>query len=168
MAYWFGFAAVAGAFGGLIAFGVQHIHSSVSNWRLLFIIEVGEPYCARTHPQCWAISQGIPAVLLGVLTAFFLPDRPESTTFFNERERDIALDRMNRSTSADIGAVVQRGRSNIWCMTNEYDDFCSTYFHGLAWLEGRYLVQRTTLFSNIILSTRFTPQALSILGWTVL
>lgn len=40
MAYWFGFAAVAGAFGGLIAFGVQHINSSVSNWRLLFIIEV--------------------------------------------------------------------------------------------------------------------------------
>ena len=43
MAYWFGFAAVAGAFGGLIAFGVQHIHSFVSNWRLLFIIEVRSP-----------------------------------------------------------------------------------------------------------------------------
>jgi hypothetical protein len=42
MAYWFGFAAVAGAFGGLVAFGVQHIHSSVANWRLLFIIEVRE------------------------------------------------------------------------------------------------------------------------------
>lgn len=40
MAYWFGFAAVAGAFGGLIAFGVQHAHDSISNWRLLFIIEV--------------------------------------------------------------------------------------------------------------------------------
>ena len=40
MAWWFGFAAVAGAFGGLLAFGVQHIHSSVQNWRLLFIIEV--------------------------------------------------------------------------------------------------------------------------------
>jgi hypothetical protein len=40
MAYWFGFAAVAGAFGGLIAFGVQHVDSSISNWRLLFIIEV--------------------------------------------------------------------------------------------------------------------------------
>jgi hypothetical protein len=43
MAHWFGFAAVAGAFGGLIAFGVQtanlggllHGH----NWKLLFIIE---------------------------------------------------------------------------------------------------------------------------------
>lgn len=40
LALWFGFATVAGAFGGLIAFGVQHIHSSVQNWRLLFIIEV--------------------------------------------------------------------------------------------------------------------------------
>lgn len=40
MAYWFGFAAVAGAFGGLIAFGVQHAHAAVADWRLLFIIEV--------------------------------------------------------------------------------------------------------------------------------
>ena len=40
LAFWFGFAAIAGAFGGLVAFGIQHIHSSVQNWRLLFIIEV--------------------------------------------------------------------------------------------------------------------------------
>jgi hypothetical protein len=49
MAYWFGFAAVAGAFGGLIAFGVQHIKSSVSNWRLLFIIEVRTLISYRLH-----------------------------------------------------------------------------------------------------------------------
>jgi hypothetical protein len=41
MAYWFSFAAVAGAFGGLIAFGIQQVHASIANWRLLFIIEVG-------------------------------------------------------------------------------------------------------------------------------
>lgn len=40
LAYWFGFAAVAGAFGGLIAFGIQHVHAAIANWRLLFIIEV--------------------------------------------------------------------------------------------------------------------------------
>jgi len=40
MAYWFGFAAVAGAFGGLVAFGVQHAHSHIADWRILFIIEV--------------------------------------------------------------------------------------------------------------------------------
>jgi hypothetical protein len=44
MAWWFGFAAVAGAFGGLLAFGVQNIHSSVQNWRLLFIIEVSPTF----------------------------------------------------------------------------------------------------------------------------
>ncbi|KAH7925455.1 MFS general substrate transporter [Leucogyrophana mollusca] len=90
MAYWFGFAAVAGAFGGLIAFGVQNAHSVVQNWRLLFIIE------------------GIPAFLLGVVTLFLLPNRPESTRFFNEREREIALERVNRSTSADTGAVINK------------------------------------------------------------
>ena len=40
MSWWFGFAAVAGAFGGLVAFGIQNIHSSIQNWRLLFVIEV--------------------------------------------------------------------------------------------------------------------------------
>ncbi|RDB29892.1 hypothetical protein Hypma_014036 [Hypsizygus marmoreus] len=90
MAYWFGFAAVAGAFGGLLAFGIQHIEASVEKWRLLFIIE------------------GIPAVLLGIMTLFFLPNRPESTTYLTEREREIALERMNRATSGDSGAVVNR------------------------------------------------------------
>lgn len=42
MAYWFGFAAVAGAFGGLIAFGIQHADSAIANWRLLFIVEVNQ------------------------------------------------------------------------------------------------------------------------------
>lgn len=40
MAYWFGFAAVAGAFGGLIAYGVGKATIEMSNWRLLFIVEV--------------------------------------------------------------------------------------------------------------------------------
>lgn len=43
------------------------------------------------------------------MTLFLLPNRPESTTFFNERERKIALERMNRSTSGDTGAVVNKG-----------------------------------------------------------
>jgi hypothetical protein len=40
MAYWFGFAAVAGAFGGLLAFGIQNAKTDIENWRLLFIVEV--------------------------------------------------------------------------------------------------------------------------------
>lgn len=45
------------------------------------------------------------------MTLIFLPDRPESTPFLTEREREIALDRMNRATSGDVGAVVQKGES---------------------------------------------------------
>lgn len=48
MAYWFGFAAVAGAFGGLIAFGVQQVGygpyivgvGGEWDWKVLFLIEV--------------------------------------------------------------------------------------------------------------------------------
>ena len=40
MAYWFGFAAVAGAFGGLLAFGISHTNTHIDDWRLLFIVEV--------------------------------------------------------------------------------------------------------------------------------
>jgi len=90
LAYFSAFAAVAGSFGGLIAFGIQHVHAPIANWRLLFIIE------------------GIPSLLLGIITITFLPNRPESTTFFNESERVIALERMNRGTSGDVGAVVNK------------------------------------------------------------
>lgn len=93
MAYWFGFAAVAGAFGGLIAFGVQHAHAAVANWRLLFIIE------------------GVPTVCMGLIAMILLPNRPEETTFFNEAERKIALERMNRGTSADIGRTINKSNS---------------------------------------------------------
>jgi MFS family permease len=90
MAYWFGFAAVAGAFGGLIAFGVQQAHSHVANWKILFIIE------------------GIPAILMGIVCVLFLPARPEATNYLTEEERALAIERMNRSTSGDVGATVNK------------------------------------------------------------
>ena len=45
-----------------------------------------------------------------MVTYFYLPNRPESTTYLTERERKIAVARMNRGTSGDIGAVVNRGK----------------------------------------------------------
>ncbi|KAI0805980.1 MFS general substrate transporter [Irpex lacteus] len=90
MAQWSSFAAVAGAFGGLIAFGVQHAHVSIENWRLLFIIE------------------GIPTVLLGLLVTQILPDRPEETSFLDDKERKLQLERMNRGTGADYGRTLNK------------------------------------------------------------
>ncbi len=47
------------------------------------------------------------------MTYLFLPSRPESTTFLTERERQIAVDRMNRDSSGDTGAVVNKGQLPI-------------------------------------------------------
>ncbi|KAI1794382.1 MFS general substrate transporter [Ganoderma leucocontextum] len=90
MAAWFMFSAVAGAFGGLIAFAVQHAHVALANWRLLFLVE------------------GIPSILLGVLALVVLPDRPEETVVLTEREREIAVERTNRGGRADVGRMLQR------------------------------------------------------------
>ncbi|TRM62229.1 major facilitator superfamily domain-containing protein [Schizophyllum amplum] len=103
MAFWFGFAAVAGAFGGLIAYGVQRAVIPFSTWRLLFIVE------------------GIPTVLLGVVTFFLLPDRPESTSFLNERERAIAIERINRGTRADEGAVINK--SHVYMALQDWRNY---------------------------------------------
>ncbi|KIM70573.1 hypothetical protein SCLCIDRAFT_18679 [Scleroderma citrinum Foug A] len=88
VAYWFGFAAVAGAFGGLLAYGIHHTEGFIAHWRLLFILE------------------GFPTILLGIICIFLLPDRPESTEFLTPAERKLAVARINRGTSSDFGAVV--------------------------------------------------------------
>ncbi|KAJ7619993.1 hypothetical protein DFH06DRAFT_1010802, partial [Mycena polygramma] len=81
-----------GAFGGLIAFGVQNAHPSIQNWRILLKIE------------------GIPTVLIGIAIFFLLPNRPESITLFDGRERAIALDRMNREVSGPKSMDLQQRR----------------------------------------------------------
>ncbi|CAE6380343.1 unnamed protein product [Rhizoctonia solani] len=78
LSIWFGFAAVAGAFGGLIAYGVQHINSYLANWRILFLVE------------------GCPTIALGILTLFTLPDRPDTTKWLHGAQKDLAIERMSR------------------------------------------------------------------------
>ncbi|KAF8172951.1 major facilitator superfamily domain-containing protein [Mycena galopus ATCC 62051] len=70
---------VAGAFGGLISFGVSSIkHSKIVQWRILFLIE------------------GIPSFVLAVVVFLFLPSRPQTSSYLTEDERTLALTRLNR------------------------------------------------------------------------
>ncbi|GAA6062885.1 hypothetical protein JCM10212_002107 [Sporobolomyces blumeae] len=70
--------AVAGAFGGLIATGVSYMSGKAGlyGWQWLFILE------------------GIPAVLVGILVFFFLPDFPETAKFLTPAERAFAAHRL--------------------------------------------------------------------------
>ncbi|QRW25473.1 major facilitator superfamily transporter [Rhizoctonia solani] len=82
-------APLAGAFGGLIAYGVQHIHSHIATWRILFLIE------------------GLPTILVGIIVLLLLPSRPETTKWLTEDERKLAQRRLNRE-------VASEGRSINW------------------------------------------------------
>ncbi|KAI0738943.1 MFS general substrate transporter [Daedaleopsis nitida] len=90
LATYTGFAAVAGAFGGVLAFSIQNADTGIANWKLLFVVE------------------GLPSITLGVITLLLLPNRPESTSLFNEEERSLALKRASRGGKADIGRVIQK------------------------------------------------------------
>ncbi|KAG9117285.1 hypothetical protein FRC07_007380 [Ceratobasidium sp. 392] len=76
-------APLAGAFGGLIAWGVQHIRSHIATWRILFLIE------------------GLPTILVGILVLLFLPSRPETTKWLSEDERKLAQRRLNREVASE-------------------------------------------------------------------
>lgn len=79
---------------------------SVANWRLLFIVEVVLliPYDGLIDGG----TKGIPTILVGIVCLFALLDRPESTHSLNAMERKLAMARMNRGTSGDVGKVINK------------------------------------------------------------
>jgi sugar phosphate permease len=78
VALFIGAGALAGAFGGLISFGVAKIaHPKIEKWRVLFLIE------------------GCPSVVLAICVFIFLPSRPQTSRYLNEQERTLAHTRLN-------------------------------------------------------------------------
>ncbi|GAA5927892.1 hypothetical protein JCM10213_000919 [Rhodosporidiobolus nylandii] len=78
---------LAGAFSGLIAYGVARIPDpALDAWRVLFLIE------------------GLPSFVLAAVVFFCLPSRPDKSRYLNEAERTIACTRMNaRSAETEEG-----------------------------------------------------------------
>ena len=81
--------ALSGAFGGLIAFGVNSMkHTKIEPWRILFLIE------------------GCPSLLLAICVALFMPSRPESSRLLNEDERTLCLTRLNEENTMETGTGI--------------------------------------------------------------
>ncbi|KAJ6124466.1 hypothetical protein N7471_011783 [Penicillium samsonianum] len=78
--YLFSSAAIAGAFGGLLAYGIGFMDGigGLRGWRWIMIIE------------------GIPTVLLGVVTWFALADDPDTAYYLNKEERALVALRRSR------------------------------------------------------------------------
>ncbi|KAF1920552.1 high-affinity nicotinic acid transporter-like protein [Ampelomyces quisqualis] len=80
--YLFVSAALAGAFGGLLAYGIGHMDGigGYRGWRWIMIIE------------------GIPTFVLGIATWWILPDNPETAYFLSPEEKVLAAERLKRQT----------------------------------------------------------------------
>ncbi|KZT53028.1 MFS general substrate transporter [Calocera cornea HHB12733] len=127
---WFACASVAGAFGGLIAFGVQHIHATtgIANWRLLFLIE------------------GLPAVLAGLACIYILPDRPETTKYLTEEERALAIVRMNRGGSKETAGTINT--SHLWMAARDW----KIYLYGVIYFGVNVALSALGAFLPTIIS----------------
>ncbi|CAM1509126.1 Fc.00g028650.m01.CDS01 [Cosmosporella sp. VM-42] len=78
--YLFVSAAIAGALGGLLAYGIGHMEGvqGMSGWRWIMIIE------------------GIPSFVVGVVTYFVLPNDAETASFLSEEEKELMRRRHER------------------------------------------------------------------------
>lgn len=77
-------APLANTFAGALAFGITSGHSSLANWKLLFIVE------------------GLPSAALGVIAYFFLPDTPETARFLSRDEKVVARARGVRQVGEEV------------------------------------------------------------------
>jgi MFS family permease len=71
-------AALAGAFGGALAYGIGHMNqtSGLSGWRWLFILE------------------GLFSILFSAFVFFFLPDYPETAKWLSPEQKVLAAERL--------------------------------------------------------------------------
>ncbi|KAI8140516.1 major facilitator superfamily domain-containing protein [Fennellomyces sp. T-0311] len=78
IACFFGSSTLAGAFGGVLAYGIIHMDGlqGLSGWQWIFIIEA------------------LPPLVLPFVTYFVLSDSPEAARFLTKRERQIAVYRL--------------------------------------------------------------------------
>ncbi|CAD6584916.1 MAG: hypothetical protein ASARMPRED_001947 [Alectoria sarmentosa] len=79
--------AVAGAFGGLIAYGVGHIKTSTPNWKWLFLVEA------------------VPGFVIGLFCLYWLPDRPTKNSRFKGAQQEIAIARYYRESFDKDGPI---------------------------------------------------------------
>ncbi|KIX02540.1 uncharacterized protein Z518_08481 [Rhinocladiella mackenziei CBS 650.93] len=87
---------IAGAFGGLIAYGCFHIQGSLHGWQYLFIIE------------------GCITIAVACVTPFWLPPSPQRAWFLKETERQFAERRMVIDAASNLDSTKKLTKRDIW------------------------------------------------------
>ncbi|CAM0138532.1 hypothetical protein VKS41_007148 [Umbelopsis sp. WA50703] len=143
VAFFFGCSTVAGAFGGVLAYGIMQMDGlrGLHGWQWIFIIE------------------GLPTLLLAFVSYFVLPDFPENSKFLNDREREIVIRRLR----ADAGPATEQHFS--WKQFRAAFTDYKVYMHSLVYICGATPLYSLSLFLPSIISgmgfTNLTAQAMS-------
>ena len=107
IALFYGSYAIAGAFGGLIAYGVFHIEGSLYPWQYLFIIE------------------GVVTIAIAIATPFWLSLSPGKAWFLTPEEREYAEKRMVIDSAANLDSTFKITKRDmiqgaidwkLWCV----------------------------------------------------
>lgn len=133
--YLFVSAAVAGALGGLLAYGIGHMDGlhGMSGWRWIMIIE------------------GIPSFLLGVVTYFALPNDAETAYFLDENER--ALMRLRHAREyGNTASSREFSKKDMMCAFKDWKiwAFCVAQFGVDTMLYGEFRYPSTLARSPLI------------------
>ncbi|KIV85596.1 hypothetical protein PV11_01274 [Exophiala sideris] len=117
----YGASALSGAFGGLIAYGIQTMgtRAGLAPWRWLFIIE------------------GIISFFLGGACWLTMPSTAEKAWFLNQEEKDLMVARSRRD-------AIYKGDANLFCSSIPlfgFGTFLPTIIKGLGYtsLQANYL-----------------------------
>lgn len=97
--YLFVSSALAGACGGLLAYGIGFMDgvAGQSGWRWIFIIEGEElHFSIRNQPHLTLSLLGIPTFLWGIALWFLLANEPSTAWFLNQDEKQLLLARLQR------------------------------------------------------------------------
>lgn len=102
---------LSGAVSGLLAYGISFLDqkANLSGWQWVFIFE------------------GIPTILFGVYTFFFLPNYIEDSTFLSEGEKQILLNELPKS------APTKSDHSFSWDQVKELLKQPTFYTYCLVW-----------------------------------
>jgi sugar phosphate permease len=139
--YLFVSAALAGAFGGLLAYGIGHLDgkSGQRGWRWIMIIE------------------GIPTAVLGILIWFFLADDPENAFYLTPEEKLLMTVRRERQIGHTKKAM-EFHKDDMWKALKDWKVwmFCFGQFGVDAMLYG-YSTFLPTIIKGVYIHSRALP-----------
>jgi len=101
---------------------LDHVHwIGLSSWRWLLILE------------------GIPAVLAGIFTYFFLPNRPADATFLRPDERDCILAQLRQEECEKLSihritALQALTNGQIWYLISLYFPYLLSMYTVVFWM----------------------------------